>query len=71
MSDVKYIFIDGDDGKMTIYPTKIRIVQGFGWLVEVPLSFQITLDLSNITNALYVYELVLSHPDTTVIETVE
>ena len=73
MSDAKYIFIDSDDGSMTIH-TDLPILQercegGHSyWIVEVPKSFQITLDLSNITDALYVYELVLSHKDTRVIQ---
>ena len=73
MSDVKYIFISGEDGSMSVHEDyddlykKCKGGHGY-WIVEVPKSFQIVLTLDNVADQLYVYEYVLEHKDSVVID---
>ena len=58
------LHISGDNGRITVIRKPgNKKTWDHGWLVTVPDDFKITLDLSNIGDAQYVYEYVLDHKD--------
>ena len=67
MNKVKYLHICGDTGSITMLNDE-PVENLYGWVVEVPVTFKLTLDLSNITNHMYVYEAVMAHRDARIIQ---
>ncbi len=56
----KYLHVDGDDGSIRVENHVLSWFEN-GWVYEVPDSFEIVLNLQNMADHIYIYELLNDH----------
>ena len=62
----KYLHVDGDDGSIRVENHQLSWFEN-GWIYEVADDFEIVLSLTDMANHLYIYELLDSQDDASLV----